>query len=311
MNASVISEIFHNHANSIRLLPESSAKFRARNYDKVANIIEHKFSPTEKITKNKLSDLVLTDFMKEKVLYVIKNGKLSTHKKSTETKVLPSESKTKLIKELTELMGIGLPRAEELVKDGLKHIKQLRSKKWLDKLPIETRSFLELKPITPIPHKTIAEIESYLLKLQTSTMKIRIVGSFRRNKSQSNDIDVMITSDDDNAIDKFRKNISTIAKILVYSKGPDKMSCIISIDGSKYYKIDVFRVTKENEIPMLLYSTGSKEHNILMRKKAKSLGMLLNQKGLFKDGKKIPNLDSEEDYFKFLDMEYKTPPERI
>ena len=81
--------------------------------------------------------------------------------------------------------------------------------------------------------------------------------------------------------------------------------------NKKIYKIDVFRTSIEDQIPMLLYSTGSKEFNIVMRGKAKKLGYLLNQKGLFKKGEKVDNLTSEKDYFDILGMAYQEPRERF
>ena len=83
------------------------------------------------------------------------------------------------------------------------------------------------------------------------------------------------------------------------------------------YKIDIFRVEPEDETAMLLYSTGSKEHNILMRQRAKSKGALLNQHGIFIKSKKNPDilekvpLKTEKDYFDFLEMKYKEPEQRV
>ena len=49
-----------------------------------------------------------------------------------------------------------------------------------------------------------------------------------------------------------------------------------------------------------------------MRTKAKKKKMLLNQKGLFyrDTGKQIKKLKTEQDYFKVLELDYKTPEER-
>jgi DNA polymerase (family 10) len=80
------------------------------------------------------------------------------------------------------------------------------------------------------------------------------------------------------------------------------------------YKLDIFRVLPKDHIPMLLYSTGSKEHNIILRQIAKKKGMLLNQKGLFKKTAsgmtQIDGLNSERAYFTALGLKYKEPKER-
>ena len=62
---------------------------------------------------------------------------------------------------------------------------------------------------------------------------------------------------------------------------------------------------------MMLYATGSKGFNIIMRKKAKEMKMLLNQDGLFdrETNKPIPTAN-EHDIFETLGMDYKEPWER-
>jgi DNA polymerase/3'-5' exonuclease PolX len=222
-----------------------------------------------------------------------------------------------LIKELTKYMGIGLERANQLIADGLTNINQLHSKKWIKKLPEETQLFLQLKPSEIIPHEDIAKLEPYLQKLQTAKLKIYLVGSYRRKKPFSRDIDVMIVSESINAIDEFLTKLRKMLKNKAYhySKGPDKLSVVLDLHDilgkQAVYKLDAFRVLPENQASMLLYSTGSKQFNIAMRGRAKKKGLLLNQNGLFyKDGTKL-NLPTERDYFIALGLEYKNPVDRL
>jgi DNA polymerase/3'-5' exonuclease PolX len=46
-----------------------------------------------------------------------------------------------------------------------------------------------------------------------------------------------------------------------------------------------------------------------MRRKAQKMGFLLNQKGLFKDGKEVL-VKNERELFAILEMDYLTPQER-
>lgn len=250
----------------------------------------------------------------------------SSTKSSTNTqeeKKISSAKRQQLVKELTGFMGLGEERANALIDAGLTKINQIHMKKYLSTLPEETRLWLELKPSKEIPHDDIKALAPYINELKNRNRDLQIVGSYRRGKSVSRDIDVMIISDRENAIDKFVVDIKEKlnGKAYPYSKGKDKLSIILDVtellnkSKSTIYKLDAFRVDKENKIPMLLYSTGSKIHNIKMRAKAKKLKMLLNQKGLFKKQKngeviKVKNLNTEEDYFEALDMKYKEPYER-
>ena len=235
-------------------------------------------------------------------------------------------------------MGLGKEKSKVLIDAGIKNINQLHMKKYKELLPEETKLFIDLKPIREIPRADITAIESQILDSASDIGKAIIVGSYRREKQTSRDIDVMLVSDDEDAIEKYLGKLQTKLpnSIYPYSKGYDKLSLIVvmpneiitninqfnsskslknkQIDESKndkVYKLDVFRTLPEDEIPMLLYSTGSKEHNILMRGKAKKLGYLLNQKGLYKNGKKIENLNTEQDYFDILEIEYKEPKNRV
>jgi DNA polymerase (family 10) len=124
----------------------------------------------------------------------------------------------------------------------------------------------------------------------------------------------MIISNKKNILEDYLKYLdSQIPNIYIYSKGNDKISIILEIDSKHRYKADIFRTNIEMQYSMLLYSTGSKNFNIKMRGRAKQLGYLLNQKGLFdKDGNKIIASNSNEKmYFKTLNMKYLKPEDRI
>jgi DNA polymerase/3'-5' exonuclease PolX len=271
----------------------------------------------------------------------VKNGKTKSTSRSRSSSKSPSKNRSRspskspsknkspnkpidkeaLMKELTNFMGIGEERAKQLISEGLTKINQLHMKKWLAKLPEETQLFLKLKPSDKIPHEDIQALEPYLNKLQNDDMKIYLVGSYRRKKATSSDIDVMLVSEAANIIETFMEDLkkSLSGKAYPYSKGKDKLSIIVDLSDilnkPAIYKLDAFRVEPKNAAPMLLYSTGSKTFNITMRGIAKRKGYLLNQNGLFKrDGTEltpVPDLKTEKDYFDILDIDYKEPQDRI
>jgi len=303
-----IIEYFLYKANKIFKEKTQSSRFRALNYKKVANIIEQKCNNLNNLNNTIDHDFIInlpiTNYMKKQILEFKKPKNIKLNKKET------------LFIELKKILGIGDEKAKMLINEGLKNINDLKLKKWQDKLSEETKIYLSNTPEKPIPFLDIQKIEKLIKKLK---FKLEFVGSYRRKKINSNDIDIMIISDDELILDKFLLALNKLTKnkIFLYSKGPDKMSLIIDtekITSEKHiYKIDVFRCSIELYIPMLLYSTGSKEFNIKMRSIAKRKGYLLNQNGLFNKNsqKKIDNLKSEKDYFDFLEMEYKLPEDRI
>jgi DNA polymerase/3'-5' exonuclease PolX len=172
-----------------------------------------------------------------------------------------------------------------------------------------TTAYLDLKPMAKIPHDFINKFEKIVKKLSNKNLKLTIVGSYRRKKPYSSDIDIMICSNKDDAIEIFKNKIQSIFETRVYSQGISRLSMIITVKDMETlsFKIDAFKTTPDEEIPMLIYSTGSKEFNIYMRGIAKKQGYLLNQKGLFKHGERIVGLKKEEDYFKILGIKYVKP----
>lgn len=334
-----IVDKLHEHAVLLGESKESTAKYRATSYERAANKLAAELSGA--ITVGDLDGVDLSDHMKSQIGKLIKGQDLrkpkmaskaskasksrakSPRAKSPRAKSPRSKSPSKspanpkLLAELTKFMGIGSEKANALIEAGLRNINQLHMKKYKDLLPIETKTFLDLKPKQQIPYEHAEQLEPLINKINSPDLRLHMVGSYRREKPVLSDIDIMVVSDNPDAIEVFLKKLSELCKVYPYSKGKDKMSLIVDLsdiigEPELVYKIDAFRTAIADEIPMLLYSTGSKEFNISMRGKAKKMGYLLNQKGLFDaDGNLVPNLNSEEDYFKILNMPYKKPVDRI
>jgi DNA polymerase beta len=141
--------------------------------------------------------------------------------------------------------------------------------------------------------------------------KLVIAGSYRRGLETSGDIDILITS----------KKI-TLKRIVEILKKWKVITDVISMKDEKfmgiahcpsgqyfYFHVDIVFLPKEQWGSGLLWFTGSKLFNINMRSKAKKMGYILNQKGLFdKNGEQIP-VFTEKDIMKALKMEW-TPPEK-
>jgi DNA polymerase/3'-5' exonuclease PolX len=318
-------ELFREHAEAIRADKSSkSNSYRANSYDAAASKMENA-GLDNTVTKDKLSMIGLTEYMKKTAIEVSKNGAFSSASTTVSTtdskEPTKSVDKEKLIAQLTNYMGIGVVKAEELIANGLKSFDQIHTKKYKDLLTNMTKLFLDKKPSREIPHDDIKKLEQTLTSLDIkSANEIMIVGSYRRQKPTSRDIDVMIVSDNKDVLIDYKNSLEKKIPVYTYSVGPDKLSLLIDArdilhKSDAVYKIDAFRSTTRSKYAMLLYSTGSKENNIAMRSKAKKLGMLLNQNGLYQkndDGSTtlVYDLDSERAYFDKLGMTYKEPKDR-
>ena len=73
--------------------------------------------------------------------------------------------------------------------------------------------------------------------------------------------------------------------------------------------VDINLATKETFIPLLLFRTGSWQHNMKLASKAKRLGLKFSPYGVFKDDKRIDD-NTEKGIFSVLGEDYVPPEER-
>ena len=141
-----------------------------------------------------------------------------------------------------------------------------------------------------------------LLGALKGVKRLEVAGSLRRSKELVKDIDVLVSSDDPKPIMKAFVEAEGVVRVTGHG---EKKSSVMLESG---INADL-RVVSDEEFPFALaYFTGSKEHNVVMRQRAKERGLKLNEYGLFKeDDTSIPCAD-EKDIFKALDLPY-IPPE--
>jgi DNA polymerase (family 10) len=221
------------------------------------------------------------------------------------------------VKELTAIEGLGPKMASNLYKElKIKNLKDLEEKARqheIASLPgfgyktekniLEGIKFLKksrerflLAEVFPI----VEGIKEKLLGLK-EVKKIAVAGSIRRMKETIGDVDLLVVSDNSKkTMDSFC-SLSDTAK--VWAKGPTKTS----LRTKQGFDIDLRIVPEESYGAALQYFTGSKEHNIALRKIAMSKGLKLNEYGLFKKNKMLAG-KKEKDIYQCLDMVI-LPPE--
>ena len=225
---------------------------------------------------------------------------------------------------LSDVYGIGPKKAQELVGQGIMTIEQLRTNQ--NQLLNETQK-VGLKYYEDILKRIPrSEIENYNTLFKSIFLKnasYEIVGSYRRRAADSGDIDIIITSESSQTFITF---IDTLIKqkviIEVLSRGPSKCLVIAKISPTSTARRVDFLYTTQEEYPFsILYFTGSKIFNTIMRSQALTMGLTMNEHGLYKmeNKKKLNeqkekvnhNFICEQDIFKFLNMEYREPWERV
>jgi NAD-dependent DNA ligase/DNA polymerase/3'-5' exonuclease PolX len=224
---------------------------------------------------------------------------------------------------LSDVYGIGPKKAQELVGQGITTIAQLRANQHIllnDTQIVGLKYYEDI--LKRIPR---SEIEDYnaVFKEHLKDASYEIVGSYRRGLENSGDIDIIITSNDStNDSSNFIKLINILIKqkiiIEVLSQGVSKCLVISRINPSATARrVDFLYASKEEYPFSILYFTGSKIFNTVMRNHALTLGLTMNEHGLYKmenkkKGEKVNHqFLNEKDIFKYLNMEYKEPQERV
>lgn len=133
--------------------------------------------------------------------------------------------------------------------------------------------------------------------------KVVAAGSIRRMKETIGDGDLLVTVSSSRAAKKVSDFFINMLEVVhVYTHGPTKSS--IRLRNNMEFDLRV--VPEESFGAALQYFTGSKSHNIALRKIAMKKGLKLNEYGLFRGKKQVAG-KNEEEIYKKLGLEYIEP----
>lgn len=146
------------------------------------------------------------------------------------------------------------------------------------------------------------EIKEYLL-FHPSVKKAETVGSLRRMKETIGDIDIVVASSNpEETIDHFIK--APFVKEVI-GKGDTKAAILHQKEDTH---IDLEILDPKNWGSLLQHLTGSKDHNIHLRRYANDIGLSLSEYGILNlKTKKKKVFAEEKDFYKRLKMDYIEP----
>ena len=293
-------------------------KFKASSYTKVIEGLKKMRSDVDLTEHNIKSIKGVGDSLYKKIDDIKKTGTTSIYEKIKNIKD-PRE-------EFMKIHGVGPKKAKELVNAGYTSIQDLRNIKKKDEVLnnvqiMGLRHYEDL--LKRIPFEEIEKHEVILknaLKKVNKDAELMIAGSYRRRRKDSGDIDVLITSKDKTVYTRFVNKLKKDAYLIEdLAFGRKKYNGISKVgrDGVGR-RIDIMYTTPQEYPFAILYFTGSKEFNQMMRQEANTKGYSLNEYNLEEvDGeeKKIvdPNgedIKTEKGIFDFLEMGYVEPWQR-
>lgn len=225
--------------------------------------------------------------------------------------------KTIDVKNLLKVEGLGPKRISFLNKElGITNILELKQAIKENKLKelkgfgeksqqniLESIAFVETSGLRYMLSEVQKDVSMILEKFKRlkEVEKIEVAGSYRRKKETIGDVDILIASSKPKKIMDEFTSFEGVSR--VWGKGKTKTS----LRMEKGFNIDLRVVPLGSFGSALQYFTGSKEHNVALRRLAISKGYKLNEYGLFKEGVLKAGKD-EVGIYKKLGLQF-IPPE--
>ncbi|MEW5996025.1 MAG: DNA polymerase/3'-5' exonuclease PolX [Candidatus Micrarchaeota archaeon] len=307
-----IARIFYEIADILEL---QDVQFKPRAYRRAARAIEELSEDIEEVYKKGglegLQEIPgVGERLAKKIEEFIKAGRVKEYEKMKKSFPVDLEGLGRIEglgpkKAMKLYKALGIRNLEDLEKAlkahkirGLEGFGEKSEEKMLEGLGLAKASAARmlLYQAIPIAH----EMEGRLRSLP-EVRKLEIVGSYRRWKETIGDIDILVVSTNPEKVMDFFTSMYPDSTII--AKGPSKSA--IRLSSGLHVDIRVFEESSFGSA--MMYFTGSKDHNIEVRKIAQSRGWKLNEYGLFSGKKRLAG-KTEEEVYKKLGMEW-VPPE--
>jgi DNA polymerase (family 10) len=144
------------------------------------------------------------------------------------------------------------------------------------------------------------QIAAYL-RAVAGVVRVEIAGSFRRMRETVGDLDVLVTARADSPVMERFTRYEDVREVV--ASGPARGTVMLTSG----MQVDLRVVPETSFGAALLYFTGSKAHNIALRRIAQEKGLKLNEYGLFRDKEPVAG-KTEESVYKALGLPW-IPPE--
>lgn len=249
-----------------------------------------------------------------KVQKIIEHGSLNISETARATAVA--------LEAFQQIYGVGPKKAQELITAGYTTITGLRTAvakdpKLLNKnQQIGLRYYEQL--LQRIPRAEMDQHAALLMAAKPTSLEGVIVGSYRRGKSDSGDIDMLLRTssasvDAPAALQQFVHALQEKGYIReVLAHGDHKCMAICTLASSSARRLDLL-ITPPAEFPFaVFYFTGSDTFNVAVRNHALSRGYTLNEHALtqLSSGKQVSGVRTEQELFKLLKLRWVEPVER-
>ncbi len=307
-----IARLFDEVADLLEI--QDANPFRVRAYRNAARTIRDFPEPLADLVRAGTKDLTdiagIGDDLAEKITEIATKGELALRKQ------LAAKLPAGLL-DLLRIPGLGPKRVKLLYKklkvksasdlsNALDQGKIQKLKGFGPKIEEKMRAGLGQAQVTErrmLLNEAETQATALVAYLQAGggVRQIAVAGSYRRRRETIGDLDILVTSDDSaRVMDRF---VAYADVADVVSKGDTRST--VKLRGG--LQVDLRAVEPAAYGAALQYFTGSKAHNVELRKIAQEHGYKLNEYGLFKGTRRVAGQTEEEIYAK-LGLDW-IPPE--
>lgn len=309
-----IADVFDEMAELLELRGEN--QFRVRAYRNGAKAIRELAEQVADILADKNRDLKsfagIGQTLAEKCQVLVEKNKLP------QLEDLRASTPPVLVK-MTRIPGVGAKKAMALQKElGVQSLEELRQA-CVDHRVRDLKGFGAKTEQAILDGLEIAEAASQRMRIdQAEHLVLRLrnhlnnckaieqmefAGSYRRGKETVGDIDILVISKKVDAVMDQLASFPALTSVIV--RGDTKMS--IRVDNQ--FQVDLRVVPKASFGAALQYFTGSKEHNVAIRGRARKMGMTVNEYGVAKldNPDKLIGGKTEEELYSLLGLQWIAP----
>jgi len=138
------------------------------------------------------------------------------------------------------------------------------------------------------------------LKAISRVKQVVVAGSYRRGKETVGDLDILVTAAPGREV--MERFVAYGGVVKVDAQGPTRATVILRSG----LQVDLRLVEAESYGAALHYFTGSKAHNIAIRKMGQERGLKINEYGVFRGGERVAG-DTEESVFASVGLPFIQP----
>ncbi|MBN8601923.1 MAG: DNA polymerase/3'-5' exonuclease PolX [Planctomycetes bacterium] len=288
MDNELIASHFDEMAELLEIRGESTFRVRAyRNGAKSIRDLTESVASILADPNRKLTDLpTIGDAISEKCKVLLETGKIP------QLEELRKEVPAGLL-QIMRVPGLGAKKAKALYESlNITNIDELRAaceQKKVRELKgfaakTEESILKSLDQLASTSARMLLDEASYLveslrkhLQVIPSIKQLEFAGSYRRGKETVGDLDIVIVSKHPDAAMDQLNSFPRLQEVL--ARGDTKMS--IRVHGG--FQVDMRVVPAESFGAAMQYFTGSKEHNVEIRGRAKKLGLRINEYGVYRE----------------------------